>query len=188
MQCFAQAGVPSMLPFLHMQTVGSGFTEDAKSTTREEFTDNMKILVAMARQQLGALGLQPLFSYDNNKIQATASLYQMGLSRGEKVPLARYMPDGHRVIENVFAWLKPAVHKSLYGGGRLAIGAVTPAEAREVVHNCFKAYPTAAVQKNVHDLPVTYHVISQPRDSYTQGPDGLFHIGTGGDWTPKEYR
>lgn len=150
--------------------------------------DNMRILADLARRKLRKYNLIPLFSYDNAKIQATAELGQMGLSPQEKVPLAEYMPDGHKVIEHCFGYLKPAVQKRLYQSGKLPGGGLTATEAMQLVFDCYKAYPMAAIQKDVDSLPTTYHVISQPKDSYTLGPDGLFHIGTGGDWAPKALR
>jgi len=57
---------------------------EARGTTQEEFEDIMAILVRHARERLAEYGLTPLFSYDNNKIQAGARFDRMGFSPNDK--------------------------------------------------------------------------------------------------------
>ncbi len=164
-----------------MQTIASGFTEFARKTTREEFIDYMQKLVPLAKAAMAARGLPARFSYDNNRIQATATKRQLGLQRGEKVPLGNYMPDCHKVVEHVFAQLKPMVTKELYATTGLLN--LTSSEAQNIVERCFfRDIKQEGIYKDGMTLPVTYFVVMTDEDRMEVGPDGLYHRGSGGNW------
>jgi hypothetical protein len=164
-----------------MQTVASNHTEYAKKTTRQEFIEIMQKLIAMAREAMAERGLPARFSYDNNRIQQTASLRQLGLQECEKVPLGPYMPDCHKVIEHVFAQLKPIVTKELYA--QTGMTYLTSAIAQSLVKDCFFTKITQEqIARDALTNPVTYFVVKTDQDRMELGPDGMYHKGTGGDW------
>ena len=164
-----------------MQTVASGLRDPAKRTTRQEFIEIMRKLMPMARAAMAARGLPARFSYDNNRIQETASVRQLGMQHGEKVPLGKYMPDCHKVIEHVFAQLKPIVIKELYA--TTGLQNLTPAAAQSLVETCFfRDIKQEKIQKDGLTCPVTYFVVMTDEDRMAVGPDGLYHRGSGGDW------
>lgn len=144
----------------------------------------MRKSVPIATAALARHGLQPLFSWDNNKIQANADLTAMGLQPHQKLPLAPYMPDAHKVIEHLFARLKTMVLQQLYLFPNGTI--ITPDFAQELVWRCFWAQPTAAIAADVASLPLTYAVIAADRPF--QWVDGSSHTGVAGAWPPKKYR
>jgi hypothetical protein len=164
-----------------MQTVASGMKDPAHKTTRQEFIAIMRKLIAKARAAMAAKGLQARFSYDNNKIQATASLEAMGLRSWEKVPLGTYMPDCHKVIEHVFGQLKPKVTKMMYQ--TTGLQELTAVAAQELVHKCFfECITQESIYKDGMTVPVTWFVVKTDEDQMAVGPDGLYHKGSGGDW------
>lgn len=164
-----------------MQTVKSGLKDPAKKTTRQEFIDIMRKLIPIARAAMAALGLPARFSYDNNRIQETAKEQQLGLRHGEKVPLGKYMPDCHKVIEHVFAQLKPIVTKELYA--TTGLQNLTAAAAQSLVETCFFQHiKQESIESDGNTLPVTYFVVKTDEDRMEVGPDHLYHRGTGGDW------
>jgi hypothetical protein len=167
-----------------MQTKNSDYKKDAAKTTCKEFEDNMRVLAAWARLAMLPFGVSPLFSWDNNIIQATASLQSMGILPCEQLPLGNYMPDAHKVIEHAFARLKAAVRLRCYQLGSTV--QMSPQLAQQIVTECFFQMPQQAIAADVRSLPLTYAVISQ------NGPftwvDGTQHIGVAGAWPPKKYR
>lgn len=110
----------------------------------------------------------------------------MGVDPAEKVPLAPYMPDGHKVIEHVFAIAKHKLVEAIYSIGNQQL---TPILAQQLVHWCFQQVVTAqSVSADADSLPLTYEVIATPANQMFMGPDGRLHEGTGGNWAPKRYR
>ena len=167
-----------------MQTVNSGYTVNASKTTRQEFEDNMRLMANIARIRMAQLGLSPIFSWDNNVIQATASLQQIGILPNEQLPLGAYMPDAHQVIEHTFARLKAAVQLRLYQLGSTV--QVTPQLAQQIVSECFWQLPQQHIAADVRSLPLTYAVIAN--NGPFQWLDGSVHVGVAGQWPPKKYR
>jgi hypothetical protein len=176
-----------------MQTKKSHYTKKAKSTTQMEFEDNVrafwqwaKTALALECQRLGLQGVIPRISWDNNRIQKNADLGRMGVDPAEKVPLAPYMPDGHKVIEHVFAVVKHKLVDAIYSIGNQRL---TPIFAQQLVLWCFQqAISAQSVSRDADTLPLTYEVIATPAGQMFMGPDGRLHEGTGGDWAPKRYR
>lgn len=157
---------------------------EARGTTQEEFEDIMAILVRQARERLAGYGLTPLFSYDNNKIQAGARFDRMGFSPNDKVPLAPYMPDAHKVIEHAFHQLKTLLWNSIYEHGIVASGRAL----QDRVQQLFFQISKESIQKDVHDLPLTYKIISTEKHHIFIEPNGHEYAGTGGDWAPRSHR
>lgn len=150
----------------------------AKGTTQEEFEDCMWYIQAKARKELGKHGLTPLFSYDNNRIQAGASFERMGISLEEKVPLAPYMPDAHRVIEHTFHNLKRMLWDSIYHQGIEATGLALQLRMMEV----FKSIPAEWIARDCAKLPLGYEMIATDKNVLFMSPTGHEYAGTGGDW------
>jgi hypothetical protein len=174
----------SFVACVHLQTANSGYTVDAAKTTRKEFEDNMCAMSFMARGVMMQHGMSPLFSWDNNIIQATASLQAMAILAEEQLPLGAYMPDAHKVIEHFFARLKAAVQLRCYQLGSTV--KMSPQLAQQIVQECFYQMPQQSIAADVKGLPLTYAVIAQ------NGPfvweDGTQHTGVAGAWAPKKYR
>lgn len=181
----SSSSIARLLPaVVALQTANSNYTVDAAKTTRKEFEDNMRVMAILARFKMQQYGLSPLFSWDNNIIQATASLQGMGISPGEQLPLGAYMPDAHKVIEHFFARLKAAVQLRCYQLGSTV--QMSPQLAQQIVKECFVQMPQQAIAADVKSLPLTYAVIAH------NGPfiwvDGTQHTGVDGAWPPKKHR
>lgn len=145
----------------------------------------MKVVVMQARVRLWmSHSLEPLFSYDNSGQQKHANHANMYMAPYEHVPLAAYMPDGHKVIEHTFNRLKSALWNSIYEEGAILTGE----ELQDRVERLFKAMPIAHFTKDAESLPVTYQHIATDKGVLFTGADGLQHEGTGGDWAPDAYR
>jgi hypothetical protein len=125
------------------------------------------------------------FSWDNNSIFKSADLQRMGLQPADKVALSEYSPDLHKPIEHVFAQLKHAVQEQLLQPRSQPL---TAAEAQQLVYDCFMAISTESIRKDVDSLPVTYHVVAGDKGVVSQGPDGRYHMCSGGDWPARQYR
>lgn len=146
----------------------------------------MKVVVPAAKQlTVQNSGQLPLFSWDNNSIFKSASLERMGLQIGDKVPLSEYSPDLHKPIEHAFAQLKHTVQEQLLQPRSQALSAT---EAQQLVYDSFKAISTDGISKDVGSLPVTYHVVAGEKGVVSQGPDGRYHVCSGGDWPARQYR
>jgi uncharacterized membrane protein len=167
-----------------MQTKCQGKLRAAQKTTRKEFEDIMLIAQQAARARLAALGLSPFFSWDNNRIQATANLANMGILPHEKVPLAPYMPDAHKVIEHTFARIKAEVKDAVYLLGPDTV--MTPALAQSIVYARFWQQQQATIRADVDSLPLTYAAIA--RQGQFTWLDGSKHTGVAGNWPAKKYR
>jgi hypothetical protein len=174
-----------VLLLLYLQTKASGYQNPAKGTTTREFQDIMKIFVPDATARMQKYGLKPLFSWDNNRIQASASLRAMGLREEQKVPLPAYSPDMHKVIEHVFAHVKRAVQDALKQSRTRPLDAD---DARQLVEVCFRGATTESIMRDVLSLRETYFVIAHAKGITAVGLDGEQHTGVGGDWPPNRYR
>lgn len=163
------------------QTKASGYSEDAKGTTQEEFEDIMYTAVQHAdRVMPGAL-----FSWDNNTIQAGADLKRMGLTASRVLPLSRYSPDMHKVIEHAINQHKYIIHNQLM---QPRARQLTTEQFQELVYDSWFKIKQAAIEADVRSLPITYHIISTDRGVMSEGPDGPFYQGSGGDWPDKRFR
>lgn len=149
----------------------------------------MKLLIMDARLQLwDKKGLTPLFSYDNNRLQAGASYAKMGMDPKEHIPLASYMPDGHKVIEHFFNRFKAALWNSLYEEGPVLSGEELQERVLKIWGQMHTPEHIAHIQKDVDSLPLTYEIIATPAGTQFTGPDGQIHEGVGGDWARRAHR
>jgi hypothetical protein len=164
-----------------LQTKNSGYTVDANGTTQEEFED----IIAKAVQQAAILMPDAVFSWDKNKIQAGAELKRMGLAGNRVLPLSRYSPDMHKVIEHAIHQHKYIVHKQLLqpAGRQLIVR-----EFQKLVKDSWFNIKQQGIEADVRSLPITYHIISTPKGVMSEGPDGRFYQGSGGDWPDKRFR
>lgn len=174
-----------VLSLLDMQTKASRYTKEAQSTTTEEFQDIMKVLVNYTQEAMKDSGFEPMYSWDNNKIQAVANLQVMGITQEDKLPLSKYSPDLHKVIEHAFAQLKNRVRHALL---QPCATAMTPAQAQRLVGSCFQSIPTEAIFADVCSLPTTYLVVSGGQGEVKLGADQQYHVCSGGDWPERQYR
>ena len=171
---------------LHLQTIRGN--KKAKGTTKQEFTDIMKKLVVVARQQLAKVdpNLKPIFSYDNNKIQKHAKLADMGITPEERLELPTYSPDMHKVIEHVFAILKGQLQEEMLKNNPPKMDSAT---AQHMVWLYFMhGISKKSIRADVKSLPVTWHIISTLDGVWAKGPDGKMYRGTGGDWADTSHR
>lgn len=157
----------------------------ARGTTTDEFEMMMRALLMLCRTKLfQSYGLDALFSFDNSGPQKWAEFPKMCMYPAEKVPLAAYMPDGHKVIEHTFHRLKQDLWNSLLGPeGPIHTGV----ELQDRVERLFFAQPQAHFKRDGEDLPLTYHYIATDKGVHFTGPDNLEHVGTGGDWAPSAH-
>lgn len=160
----------------------------AKSTTKEEFTDVMKVLVEYSHKLLKQVdeNLQPLFSYDNNRIQAYANMESMGISPEERLVLPPWSPDMHKVIEHTFAQLKAHLQADMltYNPARLTAHMAH----QKVLFGFMNGISKEGIRKDVESMPATWHIISSPAGVLRQGPDGRYYMGTGGEWADTGHR
>lgn len=178
--------LPRLLVASHLQTIRGN--KIAKGTTKEEFTDIMKKLVQVAREELAKVdpNLTPIFSYDNNKIQADAKLEAMGITPEEKLELPTYSPDMHKVIEHVFGVLKGQLQAEMLKNNPSKLSTST---AQYMVKAYFMdGIHKESIQADVDSLPVTWHIISTPEGVEAVGPDGKVYRGTGGEWADTRHR
>ena len=128
--------------------------------------------------------VQAYVSWDNNNIHKIADFGRMSVLPHEKLPLAEYMPDGHKVIEHFFARLKSKIMEEVYRMG----SELTAASAQQLVLNaCFQS-SQQAIYKDVQSLPLTYKVIATTKGHQFLDATGKVHTGSGGDWPAKTYR
>lgn len=151
-----------------------------------EFEDLMKSVVPLATQlTYQVCGKMPQISLDNNSIFKSASLQRMGLQPCQKVALSEYSPDLHKPIEHAFAQVKHIVQEELLQPRSKALTAV---EAQQLVYDSFKKISIDSIRRDVDSLPVTYHVVAGDKGVVSQGPDGRYHVCSGGDWPARQYR
>lgn len=153
----------------------------ARSTTQEEFEDNMKILSSKAAQQLSTKGLEPLFCYDNNRIQKGAEWGRMGITRQQKVEIPTHSPDFNKPIEHVFNQIKEKLCEYIYDSHEV----LTPELLQQWVVLIFQGISADSIARDVSSLEQTYLAVSADKGQLIS--DGYSQIvqGTGGDY-PKE--
>lgn len=157
----------------------------ARRTTTAEFEMLMQVMQMYARVKLfQSHGLNALFSWDNAGHQSVADLASMRLCSWEHVPLAAYMPDGHKVIEHTFNRLKGALWNSIAEEGPITTGA----EAQDRIERLFFEMPPEHFLRDAGDLPLTYQYIATDAGVHFTGPENLDHVGVGGDWAPTTHQ
>jgi len=151
---------------------------------------------AVAR--MNAKGYKAKISMDNPNFQKYA---KYGIRSNLKIDLPKYSPDMHKVVEHIFARLKPLVYEEMY---RLD----HPATAQEVqgmvrrIFNCevpdddpdksksalLKEQFRKSIEEDSESLVNTYRVIATDAGVMFMDEKGKTHIGVGGDWPPGTYR
>ena len=129
-------------------------------------------------------GLPCYFSFDNDHIQKYADLRSMGIQPWEKMPLAPYSPDCHKVIEHFFHRLECDLWESIYSEGGVYNGITLQQRAEQV----FWRMRPEPIADDCSTLPLTYKVINTPANQQFWGENGVLHTGVGGDWPPRAYR
>lgn len=197
----AAAAVPALLQTMHK-------AEDAKSTTSEEFLDNLYKIVEKFQEKtkkynhekgLGDKADDPVLCYDNNKIQRIANISTLKYEKcpdikldesKQKVDLPTYSPDMNRPIEHIFGFIKPRVRAHVYE--RYEHYTSSKAGAKDlqtvVIQVLEKELVPGAVERDVAGLPLLWHVISTPRGEEYTDEKGDIHLGSEGDYPPAYYR
>lgn len=185
-----------------------GSAEDAKSTTEEEFKDNLyKIVQKFQRKtkqynrdnNLGSEADAPVLCYDNNKIQRIADISTLQYDNEpdimldpatQRVDLPTYSPDMNRPIEHVFGFVKPRVRAHIYERYEHYVsGAAGAKDLQAIVIQVFeKELVPEAVAKDVAGLPLLWHIISTPWGEEYTDARGDIHLGSEGDYPPAHYR
>ena len=149
--------------------------QEAKDMTREEFRENFRAMLwalhgILADYGYGMQDFQPWFSWDHNFAQEYADLhfravdvppgmdYVPGLDFSNiRMPLPKYSPDCHRVIEHVFGQLSAKLRTAIVTeGDQLGSG---PAIAAWLVQHFYQLSP-ASIAKDAADLPDLYKWIT----------------------------
>jgi hypothetical protein len=163
--------------------VKSKGTADARKTTREEFVDNIRLAWALFKQWMP----NPRISYDNNLIQKSANLADMGLSVLDKLPLAPYSPDVHKVVEHSFAIAKQTIKNWLWLLSPHTV--ITPQVAQQLVWSACMQLRSDGMFKDACSLPTTLAVIAATKGQVVVSPvDGSQHVGVGGGWPKASLR
>jgi len=172
----------------YASTGNSNDLHAAKDMTKEEFRENFRRMLWVLHGKLEEYGLsmqefQPWFSWDHNYAQEYADLrfaadqvppgmasYVQDLDfKNVRMPLPKYSPDCHRVIEHVFGQLSGKLRTALVTDAHeLGSG---PATAAWLVEHFNKLEP-GSIAKDAAGLPDLYRWI---RDH-------------GGAWAPRSMR
>jgi hypothetical protein len=185
-----------------------GTAVDAKSTTSEEFTDNLYKIVQKFEHKTkeynkandkGDKADAPVLCYDNNKIQRIADISTLEYDdepvikldpSKQRVHLPTYSPDMNRPIEHIFGFIKPKVRAHIYERyEHYTSSAAGAQELQSVVVKVFeKELVAGAVKRDVEGLPLLWHVISTPWGEEYTDDKGDIHLGSEGDYPPAHYR
>lgn len=154
--------------------------KDAKSTTQEEFEDNMVIISAVAAAYQRPLGKKALFCYDNNTIQKNAVWARMGITHHQKVSIPTHSPDFNKPIEHVFNRIKQHLRERIYSH----VGELLPVMLQNWVVEIFNGISAGSIAKDVASLKRTYRAVSIEKGQEVGVLGGGTVVGTGGDWPP----
>lgn len=153
----------------------------AKDMTKEEFRWNFwKMLWALhyklQQNGMSMASFQPWFSFDHNFAQDYADLrftpgvlppgceYVPGYDFTKvRVPLPKYSPDCHRVIEHIFGQLSFKLHREMYRRGSQLNS--TEAIAKYVVQQ-FYSLSANSMQKDADGLPALYDWIIEHQGAW----------------------
>ena len=151
----------------------------AKSTTKVEFQDMMKILNDQATPQCAAHSKRPLYMYDNNSTQRDCKLSDMGLTGGQHVSIPPHSPDFNKPIEHVFNQIKRTLLDRLY---RSHHDELTPAIAQQWVLEAFQQVTTESIQKDIDSLLDTWSIVAAFSDEQITTSRGEIISGSEGDY------
>jgi hypothetical protein len=185
-----------------------GTAVDAKSTTEEEFKDNLYQIVKEFHKKtqqynkdnhLDDQHTDPILCYDNNKIQRGADIKELEYDdepviqldpNSQRVHMPTYSPDMNRPIEHVFGFAKPKIRSHIYElADQLKVDKNSAEQLQGAVFRVFeKELVPGAVRKDVMGLPLLWHVVSTPWGEEYTDSDGDVHLGCEGDYPPAYYR
>lgn len=152
--------------------------KDAKSTTQEEFEDNMKLISAAATAYREPHGKKAMYCYDNNTIQKNAVWANCGITPKQKVSIPPHSPDFNKPIEHVFNRIKQQLRERIYSH----VGVLEPAMLQDWVVEIFYGLSAASIAKDVASLKRTYLAVSTDKGEQAEVLGGGTVVGTGGDW------
>lgn len=178
-------GVSCFLQCHALQTIASGFKEEAKSATKEEIYDNTKVWISKARHlaQHGLHGL--LVSWDNASIHkfddCKLGYPGLGIDPAQHIVLPVKSPDLHQVIEHCFGRLNAELVAAMY---KVGWARVTKGWVQQWVLDWCQTIKPEALQNDLKNLPKLYHAVSMPKGQEAT-VDGERIVGTDG-WYAKK--
>lgn len=165
-----------------LQVIHERADRTAKSTTKEEFTDQFRCI----KQAAEAAIPDPLYSFDNLSTQKFANLADLGITEAQRMPLGPNMPDAHQIVEHCFGQFKPWFIQHVYSA---AGPASDSAEMQKLLREQWKAFGAnsdrnGSLKKNADSLPITLEAIAMPSAQYVSEVDQKVRTGTNGGWVP----
>lgn len=165
--------------------------EEARGCTREEFKSVLACVAAQLREEYkkGRLAELPTWlSFDNPSIH---NLRDEDFPAGfHRVPLSKYSPDIHKVIEHTFARWKTEVHGLIYR--ECVLRGITEPSILQLQSILERALATvtkpATIAADQATLPVTLRMIATAAGQEFTMPDGRQYSGTGGNWAREHWR
>lgn len=173
-------------PAIHLQCKG-GAHKTAKSTTTQEFLDNVRCIIRewQGRGERDPQG--PLLMFDNIQIQDAADLSSIGLSINNRLFLPAYSPDFNRSVEHTVGYVKDEVQGRVYGWMRQHATAPSDVQLAAWVLEAFESRSQQAVAFDMQGLKLLFEVLTHDKDVKFRDSDGHWHVGSGGAWTQKTY-
>jgi hypothetical protein len=156
----------------------------ARSMTRKEFGKHIN----NAQRALAKLGLDAdrvqaklFWSWDNASVNWTlADMVENDWDPTCRLPLSRYSPDMHKVIEHCMAHIK----RELRRFARQCPELCTPAMLQKKAEQAFFSIDPDSIRRDVESLETTYKVIAgTEKETVTDRSGKVWHC-TAGDWAP----
>lgn len=168
-----------------MQTIRDH--KEAKTITREEFEDILKVVHQQVLQKIRDSGehWEPLYSWDHTNLHEDIAYPRVGFRENQRVKLGVKAPDMHQVIEHVFGAVKRNFMAQLYRVDFKITGASAQKLCREVSEQTINK---EGIKSNLDKLPLLYKIIATAKDQQFTHTDGKRYLGVGGDWAQKRHR
>lgn len=152
--------------------------------TREEFVDNLGNIVK-ALDTLGVPRADMYFSWDNAHNNGLGhELADYGIPPKHRLPLPRYSPDMHRVIEHAMASVKGRLHELAMAHAHN----LTPLMLQDLLRGVFAELDPASIAKDVNSLPLAWKVVRGSRGRSVRDARGKIWACTQGNWLPSKLR
>lgn len=172
---------------LHLQTVEN--PREARSTTKQEFQDNMVNISRLANQHWRGTGQLPLFVFDNNSIQKYSKNFECNITWNQRVGIPAHSPDFNKPVEHSFHRIKDLLRETYLD----QMEVVDAKKVQEWVRKIFEkelleGEKKYSVRNDVYSLKKTWLAVSTPKRVRRQAPDGTWVRGSGGDWPAAHLR
>lgn len=129
---------------------------------------------------------RPYVSLDhaNNNITEEELIQHLGGWSTDRVPLPRYSPDVHQVVEHFIGRLKQQFWQLVSAEARYQ---QSPATLQQAMRVAFYNMPAAPIERDCETLPATWRVIAAEKGAKVW-IRGQLYDGTGGDWPVRALR